>query len=401
MQYQRYFESYLSGIYSYYNKRLKMDMTGTENASDFREAQINNIREALGLSTPVYASLILVNTLIILIGLIGNGTVMYAFVRHRAIKLDNVSRFLLEILTISDIVIIIVYFFPMLLTLCANRWALGPGLCYVTALTAEAPFYFQIMIKTTISIYRLWVCRQKVRINVNASVTKFKVTVLVFVLVAFLPLVTFFLLKCKAEFVPQILRCLSSQYRRSKGNKAFLVTFLMTVIFIAIPIFVIVGTNAWTLSIVERSNRNVSRNSSKMLGKQNSEKFSEQEAPVQKAPAEKALADKAPVEKAPVEKTPVRESSCKAFFFRQKRRKINKTTLMLSLVCCSFVLCYVPTMVKFILYRVDTEHETSQFLHLFHNYMLSINSIVNPFIYIATSRYFRLKIREICSCHLG
>ena len=69
--------------------------------------------------------LIILTTAIILLGLLGNGFVLYASLIYRAINIDRVSILLIENLAIADFLVVMVEFLPMLITLCANDWVMG------------------------------------------------------------------------------------------------------------------------------------------------------------------------------------------------------------------------------------------------------------------------------------
>jgi hypothetical protein len=137
---------------------------------------------------------------------------------------------------------------------------------------------------------------------------------------------------------------LSAHHSKAYGSSAaYTHLTILTVTFIAIPTVIIVGTNALIWLTVKISH-NRSRRGSGIKG-----------------------------------------GSVRSNLGSSKRMK--KTALMLTLICCTFILCYIPTFVKFILYNLG--HEISLFMYLFHNYALSVNSVVNPFIYIFTNNHFR------------
>lgn len=310
-----------------------------------------DITKELNISTPWYVFLVILNLLVVILGVSGNILVLYTAIRHKAIKVDRVSLFLIEILSATDIAIVIIYFFPMLTTLLGKRWFLGTVACYIQAMTSEIPFYYQIMIKTTISVYRLWVCRQVAPVDNKASLLWLKLLMIGSFVLSFAPMALSIGFKCTAEFIPQILRCLSSQYIKLDGNEDVQkYSSVMIVLFIAIPTIIILFANTTIWVTIQSSHRKVSKHSTRNHG--------------------------------------------------NKQPKISpamkKTVLMLTLICCTFVLCYIPTLVKFVFYTRG--YKIAQWFYLFHNYMLSLNSIVNPFIYLATNAKFRNHIRNMFLC---
>ena len=305
-----------------------------------------NVVEELGLSYTTYVFILVLNLLIVLIGLLGNISVLYSSVKYKAIKVDRISRALLEALTISDIAILVLYFTPMLITLCGKRWILGSVVCFLSGLISEVPFYFQVMVKTIISCYRLWVCKSKRSVQ-GLWVGKtyiVKLCIMALLIPALAPAIVFMTHQSTFNFVPKILRCLSNHHSRTGGvTEAYKQLSILTIAFIAIPTVIILTTNASIWIIVQKSHlRSTGRQSSTMS--------------------------------------------------QGTSKRMRKTALMLTLICCTFVLCYIPTFVKFLLYNLG--NDTSIFLYLFHSYALSLNSIVNPFIYITTNQHFRTFVKN-------
>ena len=93
----------------------------------------------------------------IVLGLAGNGFVLYATVRYNAIELDRASVLYLQNLAVADILILIFYSLPFLLVLISRRWIIGEILCYLTFyITCIAGFVDNFTI-LGISCYRVWV----------------------------------------------------------------------------------------------------------------------------------------------------------------------------------------------------------------------------------------------------
>ena len=308
--------------------------------------KVQNIIEELGLSYTTYVLILILNLLIVLVGLLGNVSVLFSSVKYKAIKVDRISRTLLEALTISDIAILVLYFTPMLLTLCGRKWILGSVMCFLSGMVSEVPFYFQVMVKTSISCYRLWVCKSKrsvQRLWIGKTYIV-KLCILALFIPALAPAIVFIAHKSTFNFVPQIFRCLSNHHSRSNGiTEAYNQLSVLTIAFIAIPTVVIITANASIWIIVQKSHLR---------------------------------------SKGPQGSNTTQVAS----------KRMRKTALMLTLICCTFVLCYIPTFVKFLLYNQG--HETSIFLYLFHSYALSLNSIVNPFIYLTTNNHFRTFVKN-------
>eukprot|EP00116_Pleurobrachia_bachei_P006756 sb/3467018/ len=282
--------------------------------------QVKHLLKHTGMSPAWYWIVLLINLTILITGLTGNLIVLIGSTRFKAIKVDAIMKYLIELVALTDILILILYFVPMFATLVAQRWALGSALCLATSMTSEVPFYMQVLLKTVASVYRLVKCRGWVTTTVRQQVLAVRIiTALVFI-ISFAPLGFFITHNCNAIFVPEILRCISSQYSKKYGKvEVAQHSTYMTLVFIFVPTIIILVTNAWIWGIVRRSERNISQHSRR------SQKDGE--------------------------------------------GKMNKTAIMLTVMCCSFVLCYIPTLVKFAMYGAG--FRISLFLYLFHNYMLS------------------------------
>ena len=309
---------------------------------------VENIIEELGLSNSSYVLVLILNLIIVVVGLVGNIFVLFSSLKYKAIKVDKISLLLLEALTMSDIAIITLYFSPMLITLCGKKWVLGSGMCFVTGVAAEIPFYFQVMVKTIISCYRLWVCMSNRSLRgpgIDSKIFIVKMGILALLIPSLAPAIVFFVHKSNFLFIPQILRCLSAHHSKRYGStEAYKHLAMLTVTFIAIPTCIILITNASIWIIVKKSHVRSQRGSKSTKSN------------------------------------------------RGTAKRMSRTALMLTLICCAFVFCYLPTFVKFILYNLG--HETSLFMYFFHSYALSLNSIVNPFIYLITNRHFRLFMKN-------
>ena len=82
---------------------------------------LTDIEIYLGWSPITRGLLIAYNILVIVLSLFGNVIVLYGSLKHDAIRMDKVSLLLIQNLAVSDIITTLIFYFPTLLTLFANR----------------------------------------------------------------------------------------------------------------------------------------------------------------------------------------------------------------------------------------------------------------------------------------
>ena len=137
----------------------------------------------LGLSTSGRGFLIFFNVIIIIFGVSGNSIVLYASMIHKALNIDRASLMLLENLAITDILITLVYFVPMLITLSAHRWVLGFEFCFLSAFIFQDVLLLnEIFITVSISCYRMWMIKTPpaVRENIPSCYVKIVMGIILF-----------------------------------------------------------------------------------------------------------------------------------------------------------------------------------------------------------------------------
>ena len=80
--------------------------------------------------TGVKVFLLTYNSLVILLGMVGNSLVLVGSVKYNAIRMEENSVILLEHVAAADVMATLFQFVPMMTTLAAERWVLGKFLCY-------------------------------------------------------------------------------------------------------------------------------------------------------------------------------------------------------------------------------------------------------------------------------
>ena len=107
--------------------------------------EISDILPLTSLTPTTHVILIIYNVFVVLVGILGNLVVLYSSLQHQAIKLDPVSLMFVHTLAVSDILLTLTMFLPMLVTLLWRRWVLGPGLCYLVAFLATPPLINEVL----------------------------------------------------------------------------------------------------------------------------------------------------------------------------------------------------------------------------------------------------------------
>ena len=118
--------------------------------------EIPDILPLTSLTPITHIILILYNVVVVLVGILGNITVLYSSLLFSAIKLDPVSLMFVHTLAVSDILVSIFVFLPMLVTLIWRRWVLGPGVCYLVAFLMSPPIVNEVL--TILSISGNYTC---------------------------------------------------------------------------------------------------------------------------------------------------------------------------------------------------------------------------------------------------
>ena len=122
------------------------------NLSDLTFTSRNEYNELLSLPESLFYCFFLAigNT----IGLIGNAFVIYASFKYGTFQMDKITILFVRHLAIADIIFIIIYLTPMLITHCFHAWVLGAFLCNVTGYICSIPVTANINFIMAVSIHR-------------------------------------------------------------------------------------------------------------------------------------------------------------------------------------------------------------------------------------------------------
>ncbi|KAL5254678.1 hypothetical protein ACHWQZ_G014199 [Mnemiopsis leidyi] len=113
---------------------------------------------------------ILVLTAGILVGLVGNILVILSSLKYGTLKLDRVTIVLVRNLAIADVMLVVAYDLPLLVTHVSGRWVLGQELCAVVGYGFVVPACANLTFVTLVSLHRYMRCRWPLKaglININ------------------------------------------------------------------------------------------------------------------------------------------------------------------------------------------------------------------------------------------
>ena len=163
------------------------------------------------MSTTTRITLITLNSLLILLGLLGNGFVLFAALKYSAIDIDRISILLIENLAAADLLIVLIEFVPILVTLIADKWMLGNAFCDIQSYGRFEPFVAEEVIIMTMACYRVHVVLNPPLVPIN--IMYFYVVVILAWLGPGLNSLVFLVIKPKRHFNPTHLSCtLSCQW---------------------------------------------------------------------------------------------------------------------------------------------------------------------------------------------
>ena len=90
----------------------------------------------------------------------GNSIVLYGSVKHNALKLEQVSKILVQTLAVWDLLAVTLVYPTMLITLISESWVLGPVLCFITGRAGHLIVMNQVWVIMALSFYRTWRLKQ-------------------------------------------------------------------------------------------------------------------------------------------------------------------------------------------------------------------------------------------------
>ena len=201
--------------------------------------------------------LIVYLVVLLVVGLIGNLVALLGSIFHHAIKTDKISVVMLRDLAITDILLTIFLYIPLLSTLLAKRWVLGKHLCGLSHYAYEVLLLNKIVVIALISIYRLWLIKKPPSVKRMLSQNKCIVLCLVIPVICFIPQVLLekFLNEASTFFDPIKLTCYGKNYYGEKAIWSLLILFPVLIV----PIFIIIVTNIKLIVVLVTQARKTKR----------------------------------------------------------------------------------------------------------------------------------------------
>ena len=130
------------------------------NSTSVLEASIHINLSDVGISESTLPFLRTYNAFVLLVGILGNTLVLSGLLDHQVMKIDVISRVLLQNLAVADIFYTLFQFLPSLTALFARRWVFGVDLCLVQQIAATVFAVNEIRVVMLLSCYRLWFVHQ-------------------------------------------------------------------------------------------------------------------------------------------------------------------------------------------------------------------------------------------------
>lgn len=157
--------------------------------------------------------------------------------------MDDTTLVFIENLALADILITVLYYFPMFLTLVFDRWVFGSGLCwFVGFFSSHVPFLAEILVIVSIAVYRVWVLKKPPETRKLVTVTHVKVLISAIWFVVTIPVLYWVGAGAYAFYNPRILVCASSNHTPT-DSILYTSTKIFTVIFVAVPMVIVFFTS--------------------------------------------------------------------------------------------------------------------------------------------------------------
>ncbi|XP_063678905.1 mu-type opioid receptor-like [Bolinopsis microptera] len=104
--------------------------------------------------------LIVLTAVICLVGFLGNCLVLHGSLHYNALRLEKISRSLVQSIALCDALASLLLYFPVVVTLISDRWVLGQAVCFVVAHSNYLLVLNEIWLVLFMSGYRIWVLKK-------------------------------------------------------------------------------------------------------------------------------------------------------------------------------------------------------------------------------------------------
>ena len=196
--------------------------------------------------------------LMTLVGLLGNGTVVYSSLRYNTIRLDKVSLIFIQNLAVADILYTVCVILPQFATYAAGGWVLGDAYCMVMAQVGIVPVSANTLTVLALTAYRLRVVVDPFTQNSGKLA---RIGVAVIWVLALVPMLVFIGYRSQSTFRQENARCLSDIYENEEARIPVMVLVGLIVI---LPFFTISVCNVILCGVaVKHSQRMAARSTDK------------------------------------------------------------------------------------------------------------------------------------------
>ena len=90
----------------------------------------------------------------------GNCLVLHGSLHYNALRLEKISRSLVQSIALCDALASLLLYFPVLVTLISDNWVLGQAVCFVVAHSNYLLVLNEIWLVLFMSGYRIWVLKK-------------------------------------------------------------------------------------------------------------------------------------------------------------------------------------------------------------------------------------------------
>ena len=208
----------------------------------------------LTLSTAQVVPLATFCLLVGIMGLIGNGLVVYSSIRYNAIQLDRISIVLVRNLAVADMLYTLVTVVPLTTTYFARRYILGDIYCFISAHLAFIPGAANALTVLTITAYRLRVITFPLH---GVSRRSAHLAILLIWIFSMAGTVISLGYKSKFVFISSTARCLTTVYVNEAAAPLFGAVFILQTV---VPIVLITVFNLVLLLVAYRQKKRHSSN---------------------------------------------------------------------------------------------------------------------------------------------
>ena len=291
-------------------------------------------------------------------GLVGNTFVIYASMRYDAFGMDYATVHLIQQLAAADLIFIIMYLVPMMVTHLAHGWILGETLCVVTGMFCSVPVLANINFILAVSIHRYARCKCPLDI-VWLNKKRVRYLCLGLWIYSCLFIVYVYISKAKVSFQPKLGGC---QFNFSTSVWNLLVILFTTVVPFLVILTLNVGLWVFVRNIVKKTRR----------------------------------------------RSGCVDCSDKRNKKNVKCRTSHQALVMTSCITAFFIVCWFPTLIRFVLSAIIGEENIPTFLERIR-YVYFVGTYGNPILYTTVSKKFRnflwqhlrRMFREKCSAETG